>query len=228
MPLARWAWRRRLPRARGTADAAVTIMRTLARPGEITVVDDRGADYALRPQGGSGRVGPSGEPVEPRSVRFWLDPVPRREVGWLELRGQDGAATRLLPSARPAVQVGQLTPVAVSPAERELTDQALSLVELQLTSTGEPRKTSSGSIARPRWPRWKRSGDPASVAPPASYQTNCGNCVPCSPSTAQPNGFPPAGQACSTRCGEPTGPGISWTSGLPCRPSTAWSYWPTA
>ncbi len=138
MPLARWAWRRRLPRARRRhADAAVTIMRTLARPGEITVIDNRGADYALRPQGGSGRVGPSGEPVGPRSVRFWLDPVPRREVGWLELRGQDGAATRLLPSARPAVQVGQLTPVAVSPAERELTDQALSLVELQLTSTGE-------------------------------------------------------------------------------------------
>jgi hypothetical protein len=138
MSLARWAWRMRLPRARRRrADAAVTIMRTLARPGEITVVDDRGASYALRPQGGSGRVRPSGEPAGPRSVRFWLDPVPRREVGWLELRGQDGAVTRLLPSARLAVQVGQLTPVAVSPAERELTDQALSLIELQLTSTGE-------------------------------------------------------------------------------------------
>ena len=138
MPLARWAWRRRLTRARRRrADAAVTVMRTLARPDEITVVDDRGADYALRPQGGSGRVGPSGEPAGSRSVRFWLDPVPRREVGWLELRGQDGAAARLLPSARPAVRVGQLTPVAVSLAERELTDQALSLIELQLTGTGE-------------------------------------------------------------------------------------------
>ena len=137
-PLARWAWRRRLPRARRRdADAAVTTMRTLARPDEITVVDDRGANYALRPQGGSGRVGPSGEPVGPRSVRFWLDPVPRRGTGWLELRGRDGAATRLLPSAHPAVRVGQLTPVAVSPAERDLTDQALSLIELQLTSTGE-------------------------------------------------------------------------------------------
>ena len=84
MPLARWAWRRRLPRARRRhADVAVTMMRTLAQPDEITVVDDRGANYALRPQGGSGRVGPSGEPVGPRSVRFWLDPVPRRgSDGW--------------------------------------------------------------------------------------------------------------------------------------------------
>lgn len=154
MPLARWAWRRRLPRARRRyADAAMTTMRTLAGPDEMTVVDDRGANYALRPQGGWGRVGPSGEPVGPRSVRFWLDPVPGREVGWLELRRQDGAATRLLRSARPAVQVGQFTPVAVSPAERELTDQALSLIELQLTSTGEPpqdilRQHCSAALAR--------------------------------------------------------------------------------
>jgi len=138
MPLARWAWRGRITRTRRkSADEAMTTMRTLAGPDEMTVVDDRGANYALRPQGGSRKIGPSGEPVGPRSVRFWLDPVPRREVGWLELRGQDGAATRLLPSARLVVQVGQLRPVAVSLAERELTDQALSLIELQLTSTGE-------------------------------------------------------------------------------------------
>jgi hypothetical protein len=137
-PLARWAWRRQVQRVRRRhADAAVTALRTLAGSDEMTVVDDLGANYALRPQGGSGKVGPSGGPVGPRSVRFWLDPVPRREVGWLELRGQDGAAARLLPSARPAVQVGQLALVGVSPAERELTDQALSLIELQLTGTAE-------------------------------------------------------------------------------------------
>jgi hypothetical protein len=154
IPLARWAWRKQVQRVRRRqADAAVTALRTLAGPDEMTVVDDRGANYALRPQGGSGRVGPSGEPVGLRSVRFWLDPVPRREVGWLELRGQDGAAARLLPSARPGVQVGQLAPVAVSPAERELTDQALSLIELELTGTGEAaddllRQHCSAALAR--------------------------------------------------------------------------------
>jgi hypothetical protein len=139
MPLVRWAWRRRLTRVRRRyARAATTALRNLAGPDEIAVVDDRGANYALRPQGGSSRIGPSGELAGPRSVRFWLDPVPRRGVGWLELRRQDGTATRLLASARPAMRVGQLTPVPLSPAERELTDQALSLIELQLTSAGEP------------------------------------------------------------------------------------------
>jgi hypothetical protein len=163
VPLARWAWRRRLSRARRRyADAAMTTMRTLARPDEMTVVDDRGANYALRPQGGWGRVGPSGEPVGPRSVRFWLDPDPGREVGWLELRRHDGAATRLLRSARPAVQIGQLTPVAVSPAERELTDQAMSLIELQLTSTGELPQDILGqrcSAALTRVEEIQRSGE---------------------------------------------------------------------
>jgi hypothetical protein len=163
MPLARWAWRRRITRVRRRqADAAVTALRTLAGPDEVTVVDDRGANYALRPQGGSSRVGPSGEPVGPRSVRFWLDPVPRRGTGWLELRRQDGAATRLLPSARPVMQVGQLTPIAATPAERELTDQALSLIELQLTSTGEPPQDILGqrcSAALARMEEIRRSGE---------------------------------------------------------------------
>jgi hypothetical protein len=163
MPLVRWAWRRQVQRARRRhADAAVAAMRALARPDEITVVDDRGANYALRPQGGWGRVGPSGEPVGPRSVRFWLDPDPGREVGWLELRRHDGAATRLLRSARPAVQIGQLTPVAVSPAERELTDQAMSLIELQLTSTGELPQDILGqrcSAALTRVDEIQRSGE---------------------------------------------------------------------
>ena len=171
MPLARWAWRRRFSRGRRRhADAAVTMMRTLARPDEIAVIDDRGADYALRPQGGWGVVGPSGEPVGPRSVRFWLDPVPRRGVGWLELRGQDGTTTRLLPSACPAVQVGQLRPVAVSPAERELTDQALSLIELQLTGTGEAleeilRQRCSAALAKTEEVRRSGELDAASELP---------------------------------------------------------------
>jgi hypothetical protein len=163
VPLARWAWRRRVTRARRRyADVAVTTMRTLARPDEIAVVDDRGASYALRPQGGSSKPGPSGEPAGHRSVRFWLDPLPRRGTGWLELRGQDGAAARLLPSARPAVRVGQLAPVTVSPAERELTDLAMSLIELQLTSTGELPQDVRGqrcSAALARMEEIQRSGE---------------------------------------------------------------------
>lgn len=39
---------------RGRADAAVATLRSLARPDEVTVIDDRGARYALHPAGMSG------------------------------------------------------------------------------------------------------------------------------------------------------------------------------
>ncbi len=49
--------------------------------------------------------------------------------------------TRLLPSARPAVRIGQLGPAPGSPAERELSDLALSLVVLQLAGAGQDAET---------------------------------------------------------------------------------------
>ena len=88
--LARWVPRRARATRRARrrrADAAVATMRSLARPDEVTVIDDRGARYALHPGGMSGKLGPSGEPAGPMSVRLRLDPVPRREVRWLELTG---------------------------------------------------------------------------------------------------------------------------------------------
>jgi hypothetical protein len=160
MPFTRWARRRR-------AKAAVAAMRALARFDDVTVVDDRGARYVLGVEAMSGVRGLSGEPAGPMSVRLELDPVPGRGAGWLELRSQGGAATRLLPSARPAVRVGQLTPVAVSPAERELSDQALWLIELRLTTAGEAAEdilSQPCSAALARMAEMQRSGelDPAS------------------------------------------------------------------
>jgi hypothetical protein len=122
---------------RRRADAAVATVRSLTRPHDVTVIDDRGASYALHPVGMSHKVRPSGEPAGAMSVRLGLDPVPGQEVSWLELRSQNGAASRLARSARPAVRVGQLATVAVSPAERELLDQAFGLIELELTDAGE-------------------------------------------------------------------------------------------
>jgi hypothetical protein len=55
----------------------------------------------------------------------------------VESRGSNYAVgTRLLPSARPAVRVSQLTPTSESPAERELADRALALIELHLSNAG--------------------------------------------------------------------------------------------
>lgn len=77
-----------------------------------TIVDDRGARYAFR---GGGSAGQRGAPD--RFVRLRVHPVPGREIDWIELQGQDGATTRLLPSPRAATRIGQLGPVGVAAAE---------------------------------------------------------------------------------------------------------------
>jgi hypothetical protein len=160
----RWARRRH-------ADATVASMTTLARNlDDVTVVDNQGTRYTLRAEGMSGRSGRPGEPAGPMDVDFRLDPVPGRGVAWLELRSRGGATTRLLPSARAAVAVGQLAPAAVSQAERDLLDQALWLIELQLANAGEAaedilRQYCPAALARVA--QIQRSGevDPASELP---------------------------------------------------------------
>jgi hypothetical protein len=171
MPFTRWARRRQSRRARRRrADAAMATLRALVRPDELTVVDDRAVRYTLRPEAMSARIEPSGEPAGPVSVRLGLDPVPGRGTGWLELRRPDGSAARLLPSARPAARVSQLTPASASPAERELLDQALSLIELHLATAGEAAEDllrQQCSAALGRTAQIQRSGelDPASELP---------------------------------------------------------------
>jgi hypothetical protein len=85
--------------------------------GDITIVDERGATYALRVQAAAGARGPS-----PKSIRFRVDPTPGRGTEWLELRGQNGSAARLLPSPRAAVRIGPLTPVTAAPVAGQRPD----------------------------------------------------------------------------------------------------------
>jgi len=169
LPFARWPWRRQRARRR-RADAAMATVRTLTRPDELTIIDNQGGRYTLDPWMMFGKIGPSGQPAGPLSVRLRLDPVPGPGIGWLELRRQDGSAIRLLHSARATVHVGQLTPTAASPAERELLDQALSLIDLQLSNTGNLaedllRRQCQAALARTA--EIQRSGtlDPASQLP---------------------------------------------------------------
>jgi len=151
---------------RRRADAAVATMRSLAGSDDVTVVDDRGARYVLHPEGMHTR---SGGPAGPMSVRLGLDPVPGREVRWLELRGQNGSATRLARSGRLAVRISQLTAVALSPAEREVSDLASGLMELHLTSTEVAddilRQRCSAALARIADIQQSGDLDPASELP---------------------------------------------------------------
>jgi hypothetical protein len=76
---------------RRNADAAVATLRDLAQSDDIAVADDRGVRYALRPAGMSAKVGTPERPAEPVSVRLWLDPVPGRQVAWIEIHGRDSS-----------------------------------------------------------------------------------------------------------------------------------------
>jgi hypothetical protein len=91
-------------------DEQIRALEASAQTGDVTVVDDRGATYALTVRELSGPAGPF-----PRFIRFRVGPAPERDIKWIELRGQNGTAARLLPSPRAAVRIGPLTPAAVNP-----------------------------------------------------------------------------------------------------------------
>jgi hypothetical protein len=95
------------------AECEVASARMRGLLGSTTIVDDRGAQYALRVGGGSGKRG-----APDSSVHLVVDPVPGREAEWIELRGQDGTAARLLPSPRAAARIGRPGPVRVAAARR--------------------------------------------------------------------------------------------------------------
>ena len=87
--------------------------------GDVTVTDDQGLTSTVRSRSGYSDLA--------RQRRFEvacaLDPVPAGGSRWLDVRGRDNSATRLLRSGLAPVRVGELSPVAGSPAERELWDK---------------------------------------------------------------------------------------------------------
>ena len=79
----------------------------LPRFDDVAVADDRGTSYTLSFESGSIPREEPGQVRGPIPMRLQLDPVPVRDCGWLELRGQDLPAVRLLRSGHPGVRVGQ-------------------------------------------------------------------------------------------------------------------------
>jgi hypothetical protein len=146
------------------ARADVTAAFLKAVNSAIALTDDQGTAYALHVEDMvyDPRLSHESEPV---SLRLAVDPVPARERGWLELRGQHGSAARLLPSPRPAARVSTLAPVPGSPAGRELSDLALGLIGLQLTGAGcnavELEQQCSAALARAA--EIQQSGEPGAA-----------------------------------------------------------------
>jgi hypothetical protein len=81
---------------------------------DVTVVDDRGVEGVFRAVAMSSGSQLPGQTDWPMTLRLGLDPVPGPETSWLELRGRNGTATRLLRSIRTTVRAGQLTPAAAA------------------------------------------------------------------------------------------------------------------
>ena len=129
--------------------------------GALELTDDAGTTYALRISGMS--LG-SDQERGLVSMQLAVVPVPARERGWLELRGQGGSsAARLAPSAHPAVSVSRLAPVPDGPAGRELSELALGLIGLKLLGAGpeEMQRRCSAGLARAA--EIERSGTPGAA-----------------------------------------------------------------
>jgi hypothetical protein len=142
-------------RARRVATGNALSALQAALTGSVALTDDQGMTYALSPAM-TISIGPEGGLV---SLHLEVDPVPARERRWLELRGQEGSAARLLPSTQPDTRVGGLTPVVDSPAARELSGLALMLIGLRLTAQDDDVELQC-SAALARAAEIQRSGEP--------------------------------------------------------------------
>jgi hypothetical protein len=87
---------------------------------DVTVIDDQGSTCTVRTE--------SGYADSVQRLRFEVacavDPAPDGGSRWVDVRGRDNSVSRLLRSGLAPVRVGELSPVAGSPAERELRDMA--------------------------------------------------------------------------------------------------------
>jgi hypothetical protein len=102
------------------------------RLNDLTARDDKGAAYALRFGSGSLHFARPGAALQRSDVSYWVDPVPPVDASWIELHARDGSGTRLLPSPRAAVRVGEVTQVSAgAAAARSLDELAYHLLELR-------------------------------------------------------------------------------------------------
>jgi hypothetical protein len=130
---------------------------------DVLVTDDRASRYTIFVEEISGWPALRGQAREPVSLRLRLDPVPPRDCRWLELSNRAGSATRLLPSARPAMRISPLAQLRDSAAERELEELALWLIDRRNTGTGGAGEDEgirrSCSSALDRAAQLRRSGE---------------------------------------------------------------------
>lgn len=82
------------------------------------------------------------------SLDVEVDPGPVRERGWLELRGQGGSTSRLVPSPCLDARVSGPAPVPEGAAARELSYLALDLIGLTRTEQDDLERHCSAALAK--------------------------------------------------------------------------------
>lgn len=145
--------RERLARGEAIRDLAGAIIAA------VVLTDDQATTYVLHVEDLQHDPDLSQE-RGPVSLRLVVDPVPARERGWLELRGHDGSAARLVPSAHAYTRVSRLSPAPDSPAAWVLSQQALRLIGLQLTGAGQDEVERQCSAALARATEIQQAGGP--------------------------------------------------------------------
>jgi hypothetical protein len=129
----------------------------------VALTDDQGTTYALHIQDLHHDPGLSQARGGPVSLTLGVDPVPARDRGWLELRGQPGSAARLVPSPRQDARVSGLAPVPEGRAARELSEQALDLIGLIRPGIDRDEMERYCSDALARAAETQQSAEPGTV-----------------------------------------------------------------
>jgi hypothetical protein len=128
--------------------------------GGLALTDDQGTAYTLH----ISQLSPGSDHERGLvSLQLTVDPVPAPGRGWLELRGQGGSAARLLPSAHQGVSVSRLVPVPGGRARRELSQEALGVIGLQLLGADPEELGRYCSAAVARAAEIQRSGPPGAA-----------------------------------------------------------------
>ena len=130
--------------------------------GAVALTDDQGTTYALHVEGIQYYPDLDQE-RGPASLRLGVNPVPASGRGWLELRGLDGSAARLVPSPRPDARVSRLAPVPEGPAARELSELALHLIGLTRLGADQEEMERYCSVALTRAAEIQQSAEPGTV-----------------------------------------------------------------
>ena len=177
----------------------------------VVLTDDQGTTYVLHVEDLQHDPDLSQE-RGPVALRLGVDPVPARERGWLELRGQDGSAARLVPSPRTYTRVSRLLPVPEGAAAWVLSQQALGLIGLQLTEPDRMSMERHCSAALARAAEIQQSVGPGAVGElPGQLARLCAFLTGRGPADGLPRGW----SGMINAADRATGPRSTLTSLLP-------------